>query len=143
MGHFHINATDKVGVGHSIWRWEVYPLGNSLPPSFPPSLSLLLSLELHMTPIVLILFPSSGEWNPRSLFTHSGMDYASYSLVRSSSVLGPQKKQLKDIWTLNFEFIKSTFAFFFFFFFFLKMRYAFLSRHKICLSISCNFNIYI
>ena len=63
-GYFHINAADKVGVGHSMRRGEVYPPGNFLPPSLPPSLSLLLTLEHHRTPIVLILFPSSGGQNP-------------------------------------------------------------------------------
>ena len=80
-GHFHINAADKVGVGHSMRRGEVFPLGNFLPPSLPPSLSLFLSLELHRTPIVLILFPSSSGRNPRSLFTPLGLDYANYSSV--------------------------------------------------------------
>ena len=88
-GHLHINATDKVGVWHSMRKGEVYPPGNFLTPSLPSSLSLLLSLEHHKTPIALILFPSSGGWNSRSIFIFLGLDYANYSLVWSSSVLRP------------------------------------------------------
>ena len=44
---------------------------------------------------------------------------------------------------LNFEFWIYQINICIFFFFFLKMRYAFLSRHKIYLSVSCNLkNIY-
>ena len=38
-GHFHINATDKVGVGRWMRRWKVCPLGKFLPPSLFPLVS--------------------------------------------------------------------------------------------------------
>jgi len=59
-GYFLINATDKVGAGHSIRRRKVFLPGNFLLSSLPPLLSLLLTLEHHKMPIVLILLPSLG-----------------------------------------------------------------------------------
>ena len=88
-GHFHINEVDKVGVGYLMWRGEVYPSGKFLPPSWPPSLLILLSLEHHKAPTVLIIFPSSGGQNPWSILITSSLDYANYSLVWSSSIFGP------------------------------------------------------
>ena len=43
-GHFHINATDEVGVGHWMWKWKVSPLRNFLLPTLFQLISLLLSL---------------------------------------------------------------------------------------------------
>ena len=60
MGYFLINATDKVGAGHSMQMKEVFLLGNFLLSSLPPSSSLPLTLEHYKTPIVLILFPFPG-----------------------------------------------------------------------------------
>ena len=56
-----------------------HPSGNFLSPTLPPLLSPLPSLDLHRTSIVLILFPSLGGRSPQSLFTPSGLGYASYS----------------------------------------------------------------
>ena len=72
--HFHINATDKVGVWHWMQRWKVYHSENFLPPSLPTSLSLLLSWGIHMIQIVLILLFSSGGRSPWSSFTFLGLD---------------------------------------------------------------------
>ena len=100
-GHFHINATDKVGVGRWMRRWEVCPLGNFLPPSLFPLVSFLLSLGLHKILTVLILLPSSSGRNPQSLFTSLGLDNASYSVVWSSSILGPPTKTITNILLLR------------------------------------------
>ena len=75
-GHFHINATDKIGVGHWMRRWEVYASGNFLSPSLPSWLSLLLSLGLYRISIVLILLFSSSRRSLLSSLTLLGLDWA-------------------------------------------------------------------
>ena len=72
-GYFLIDASDKVGVGHSMQRREVFLPGNFLLLSLPPSPPLFHTLEHHKTSIVLILFPSLGGWNSRSIFISSGL----------------------------------------------------------------------
>ena len=70
--HFHINATDKVGIGHSMWRRVVYPSGSFIPPSLFQLWSSLFSLGLHEMLSALFLFPSLGRRSPWSLLTSSG-----------------------------------------------------------------------
>jgi len=58
--HFLINATNKVGAGHSMQRRKLFLIENFLL-SYPLSpLPLLLTLEHHKMPITLITFPSSS-----------------------------------------------------------------------------------
>ena len=72
-GHFLINAVDKVGARHSMWRRKLFLLGNFLPSSLPLSLPLFLTLEHHKMPIVLTMLPSSDGRNLQNVFVSLGV----------------------------------------------------------------------
>ena len=63
-GHFLINAIDKVGAGHSMWRRKLFLPRNFLDPLLLP----LLIPEHYKRPIALITLPSSDEQDPQNAF---------------------------------------------------------------------------